>query len=339
MPHFCAAFGCANERNSKTKQRGITFHRFPKAKDKREAWKAALRRANFEPSNHSVLCSSHFKPEDFDMTGQTTRLREGVIPSVFKFPEKTRKVQSPLRPKMLARKTVKSAKSVQKEAATRSVKTDTAKSPKQTAAAECPDQDVVEDDGGVCMEVSEDPKEPTAVRKPVQVSPPSRSRRAAQTAAAANSLNVGTVLPEPKKKPTSVSEPVKQVSSTSTPQRTARKTIRKQPAQTASTKVRKELASCPVKTAPVKLPVNVKQPEGPKEPTPSSEPVALDHLYTLDPDNMKKKLVEAHQKVEELTRELRNVRDRERRLRKIVTNLLDDLKKLRPGGSGATTQA
>uniref|UniRef100_A0A669BH93 THAP-type domain-containing protein n=1 Tax=Oreochromis niloticus TaxID=8128 RepID=A0A669BH93_ORENI len=45
----------------------------------------ALKRRDFEPNDRSVVCSCHFKAEDFDRTGQTTRIREGVIPSVFLF--------------------------------------------------------------------------------------------------------------------------------------------------------------------------------------------------------------------------------------------------------------
>lgn len=66
--------------------------RFPKDKVKRQAWKAALRRKEFEPNDRSVICSCHFKPEDFDMTGQTTRIKEGVIPSVFIFSDHLSKV-------------------------------------------------------------------------------------------------------------------------------------------------------------------------------------------------------------------------------------------------------
>ncbi|XP_005949806.1 THAP domain-containing protein 6-like isoform X2 [Simochromis diagramma] len=85
MPDFCAALGCSNQRNANTKQQGITFHRFPKDKVKRQLWKMALKRRDFEPNDRSVVCSCHFKAEDFDRTGQTTRIREGVIPSVFLF--------------------------------------------------------------------------------------------------------------------------------------------------------------------------------------------------------------------------------------------------------------
>uniref|UniRef100_A0A3Q3JKN7 THAP-type domain-containing protein n=1 Tax=Monopterus albus TaxID=43700 RepID=A0A3Q3JKN7_MONAL len=94
MPDVCSAFGCSNRRNARTKEQGITFHTFPKDKVRRKAWTLALRRKDFVPSNHSVVCSCHFKPEDFDTTGQTTRLREGVVPSIFAFPRRFGKVSA-----------------------------------------------------------------------------------------------------------------------------------------------------------------------------------------------------------------------------------------------------
>ncbi|XP_029006033.1 THAP domain-containing protein 2-like [Betta splendens] len=99
MPDFCAAFGCSNERNAKTKEQGITFHRFPKDKFKRRAWTTALRRRNFVPNDRSVVCSCHFKTQDFDRTGQTTRLRAGVSPSVFTFSDTEHLSKVPCEPR------------------------------------------------------------------------------------------------------------------------------------------------------------------------------------------------------------------------------------------------
>ncbi|XP_028847028.1 uncharacterized protein LOC114796731 isoform X2 [Denticeps clupeoides] len=65
--------------------------------------------------------------------------------------------------------------------------------------------------------------------------------------------------------------------------------------------------------------------------TPAKEPVQpepsdSDHLYSLDPVKTKKKLTESLDQVEKLRRELRNARDRERRQKKIMRCLLEDLK-------------
>lgn len=51
-----------------------------------------------------------------------------------------------------------------------------------------------------------------------------------------------------------------------------------------------------------------------------------DHLYALDPVQAKKKLAEAQERIEELQRELRNSKDRERRLRKTVMFFITELK-------------
>lgn len=51
-----------------------------------------------------------------------------------------------------------------------------------------------------------------------------------------------------------------------------------------------------------------------------------DHQYALDPVQVKKKLTEAQERVEELQRELRNAKDRERRLKKTVKFLINDLR-------------
>ncbi|XP_038125269.1 THAP domain-containing protein 6-like [Cyprinodon tularosa] len=91
MPDFCSAYGCANKRRLQTKARGITFHKFPKDGKLRKRWERAVRREDFAATNRSMLCSEHFKPEDFDRTGQTVRLRPNVIPSVFNFPTSLQK--------------------------------------------------------------------------------------------------------------------------------------------------------------------------------------------------------------------------------------------------------
>ncbi|CAJ1059827.1 THAP domain-containing protein 6-like [Xyrichtys novacula] len=86
MPEHCAAYSCATRRTAESRARGITFHRFPKDKNLRKKWEIAVRREKFTARDSSVLCSQHFKEADFDRTGQVVRIRDGVIPSVFKFP-------------------------------------------------------------------------------------------------------------------------------------------------------------------------------------------------------------------------------------------------------------
>lgn len=86
MPDFCAAYGCSNRRSLKTRARGITFHLFPKTGKMRRQWELALRRDGFVASDRTLLCSEHFRGEDFDRTGQNVRLKDGVVPSIFNFP-------------------------------------------------------------------------------------------------------------------------------------------------------------------------------------------------------------------------------------------------------------
>uniref|UniRef100_A0A8C5ETQ5 THAP-type domain-containing protein n=1 Tax=Gouania willdenowi TaxID=441366 RepID=A0A8C5ETQ5_GOUWI len=67
MPVFCAAFGCNNRCSSHYRS-------------------LVLEREGFVASDSSKLCSEHFKPDDFDRTGQIVRLRDGATPSVINFP-------------------------------------------------------------------------------------------------------------------------------------------------------------------------------------------------------------------------------------------------------------
>ncbi|TKS84919.1 THAP domain-containing protein 6 [Collichthys lucidus] len=62
------------------------FPMFPKDEELRKQWEAAVGRKGFSASRAATLCSEHFRPEDFDRTGQTVRLRVGVVPSVFRYP-------------------------------------------------------------------------------------------------------------------------------------------------------------------------------------------------------------------------------------------------------------
>ncbi len=56
-----------------------------------QKWTENTRRDQWEPKRTSVLCSDHFTEECFDRTGQTTRLRENAVPTIFDFP--TQKVE------------------------------------------------------------------------------------------------------------------------------------------------------------------------------------------------------------------------------------------------------
>ncbi|XP_037135374.1 2-oxo-4-hydroxy-4-carboxy-5-ureidoimidazoline decarboxylase [Syngnathus acus] len=80
MPHSCSSLTCSNRFTAEARARGISFHRFPKDKVLRKKWEKAVRRGGFNSNSSTMLCSEHFRPQDFDRTGQTVRLREGTVP-------------------------------------------------------------------------------------------------------------------------------------------------------------------------------------------------------------------------------------------------------------------
>uniref|UniRef100_A0A1A7XA09 THAP domain containing 6 n=1 Tax=Iconisemion striatum TaxID=60296 RepID=A0A1A7XA09_9TELE len=92
MPVFCAAYGCNNRRTVESRSRGITFHKFPRDTELKRQWEVALRRKDFVATEFSKICSDHFEPEELDRTGQIVRLRDGVIPSIFNFPSKRKRL-------------------------------------------------------------------------------------------------------------------------------------------------------------------------------------------------------------------------------------------------------
>uniref|UniRef100_A0A3Q2NS27 THAP-type domain-containing protein n=1 Tax=Fundulus heteroclitus TaxID=8078 RepID=A0A3Q2NS27_FUNHE len=66
--------------------------RFPKNGKMRRLWELALRRDGFVANGRTLLCSEHFRSEDFDRTGQTVRLKDGVVPNIFNFPAHLQRV-------------------------------------------------------------------------------------------------------------------------------------------------------------------------------------------------------------------------------------------------------
>ncbi|GBO24173.1 hypothetical protein AVEN_193848-1 [Araneus ventricosus] len=87
----CVAFNCTNRQSKKIP--GVTFHSFPKDETRRVSWINAVRRKNWVPSSASRLCSDHFPEHMMDRTSLAcVRLREGAVPSIFKFPPHLQKV-------------------------------------------------------------------------------------------------------------------------------------------------------------------------------------------------------------------------------------------------------
>ncbi|OON22454.1 THAP domain protein [Opisthorchis viverrini] len=87
MPQCCFA-GCHNRTDD---GRGLSFFRFPRRDVARtENWVLACGRERFVPSQHSRVCSQHFKPEDFERdirsellgTGhRRMRLKDTAVPT------------------------------------------------------------------------------------------------------------------------------------------------------------------------------------------------------------------------------------------------------------------
>ncbi|XP_063042118.1 THAP domain-containing protein 6-like [Engraulis encrasicolus] len=92
MPESCIAWNCKIRRNAETKAQGITFHRFPKAEKARKQWEEAFLEKGFKACSSAMLCNKHFREEDMDRTGQTVRIREGAIPTIFDFPPHLQKL-------------------------------------------------------------------------------------------------------------------------------------------------------------------------------------------------------------------------------------------------------
>ncbi|XP_039617862.1 THAP domain-containing protein 2-like isoform X2 [Polypterus senegalus] len=80
MPTSCSAMGCSSVYS---KNGSISFHRFPVDPKRKEIWIQNVRRENFIPGRYHFLCSKHFKPACFDLTGQTKRLRGDAVPTIF----------------------------------------------------------------------------------------------------------------------------------------------------------------------------------------------------------------------------------------------------------------
>lgn len=89
MGHHCAAYGCSNNSTkASTKEKNISFHRFPLNKPGiLKKWLINLRRKDFTPNAYSVLCSEHFNEEDFtfQMFTNTRLLKKDAVPSKFTF--------------------------------------------------------------------------------------------------------------------------------------------------------------------------------------------------------------------------------------------------------------
>ncbi|XP_039286978.1 peroxynitrite isomerase THAP4 isoform X2 [Nilaparvata lugens] len=90
MVKSCCAYGCTNSfRKNVDAKNKISFHHFPKDPETRKKWILATKWKNFNPNEHTYICSVHFKFEDYypRYASGLRKLRENVVPSIFDFPE------------------------------------------------------------------------------------------------------------------------------------------------------------------------------------------------------------------------------------------------------------
>lgn len=79
----CCVVGCNNNR----KNSSVTLHQFPsneKDPKRYKAWKNRINRKNFHPNSNGVVCSLHFKEEDFANNLMRSLLPNEKIKSLLK---------------------------------------------------------------------------------------------------------------------------------------------------------------------------------------------------------------------------------------------------------------
>ena len=91
MVGSCVAYKCTNRQN---KFSGISFHSFPhNDKELLQKWVHNIRRKDWFPKRHSLICSEHFKQSCFvGRPGKKgRRLNPNAVPTIFQFPEHLQK--------------------------------------------------------------------------------------------------------------------------------------------------------------------------------------------------------------------------------------------------------
>jgi len=100
MVNKCSAYGCRSGYKGTAIDKSVQFHCFPlHNKQLCDKWIAANPRKDFTPSQHSTICSLHFKPSDYVADHEDTnatrrkrsssvtfvrrRLKPDAVPSVF----------------------------------------------------------------------------------------------------------------------------------------------------------------------------------------------------------------------------------------------------------------
>lgn len=80
--HCCVPLCSASGRYNTS----ISFHRFPKDARIRAKWVHRVRRTGFTVTQHTKVCSRHFKPDDIQISEKGRRaLVAGAVPSLFEW--------------------------------------------------------------------------------------------------------------------------------------------------------------------------------------------------------------------------------------------------------------
>eukprot|EP00794_Sanderia_malayensis_P020810 gene20810-22853_t len=78
-----------------------TLHAFPRDPERRKRWEIQVRRDDWSPSPHLLLCSNHFLEKDIDMSGGLVKIKKDVEPRRFKqFPDYLKTSPKPLKKKL-----------------------------------------------------------------------------------------------------------------------------------------------------------------------------------------------------------------------------------------------
>ncbi|XP_063063280.1 uncharacterized protein LOC134455866 [Engraulis encrasicolus] len=227
-----------------------------------------------------MVCSCHFRPEDFDRTGQTVRIRDAAVPSIFKFSEHIPKPEC-------------------------SASSETSKTGEQ-----CP----TSQSHSPAKWPSTPPcstSNPDVTPKAADKCPPPQSYSSAKRAATLPSSTSG----RPMTSKTSEKCPPQQSQSTITKTATVKPATKPAPLPSSTSSVTsKTVNQCPSTQSYS----SAKQPE---------QHPASEHLYCLDPVKMKIKLDNYQSQVERLTLKLQASRKREKRLKRNMVHMTEQLKR------------
>ena len=88
MPNNCAVYGCNNNKKKACDQQ-ISYFQFPKNNDTKAKWIHSCFRSDYINTKHAVICSMHFKDEDFEddlkarvLSIPRKKLKANAVPSI-----------------------------------------------------------------------------------------------------------------------------------------------------------------------------------------------------------------------------------------------------------------